>query len=197
MFTRKKILLEERYPCQVSSEKHSMSWLCLLDALGFPSPSTKVLFQHDPVPRHLLFLVPISYLVSTFPEESSFPASPAFLEHSIINHSPFLGSPSISGSSHIPGPFLPFLTQAPIFRTALHPQNLDPNSRSKAQNSQVILPVLCPCGEESLFIGTLMNFLVTTASFPKPVSSPCLISSWVSENHRVVCKELYGMRKLK
>lgn len=51
MFTREKIFLEEGCPCQLSSEKHSTSWLCLLDALGFPSPSTKVLFQHDPVPR--------------------------------------------------------------------------------------------------------------------------------------------------
>lgn len=151
-FSREKIFVERECPCEVSSEKHCMSWIGLLDALASRLLALRSYFSMILFPDHLLFLVPVSYTVSTFPEQSSFPASPAILEHSVINSSPFLRSPSISRSSHNPGPFLPFLTQASTFGTALYPQNLEPNSRSRAQGSQV-LPVPCPSGVESWFIG--------------------------------------------
>ena len=138
----RKYLLKRGCPCQVSSEKHFMLWGDFRPprCTNFPSPSTEVLFQHALFPEHLLFLVPISYTVSTFPEKSSFPACPPILEYSIISSSPFLRSPSFP--DHPKFPFLPFLTQAR--RTVLQPQNLELNSRSTAWSSQVTLPVPCP-----------------------------------------------------
>ena len=157
-------------------------------------PSLRLRFHSSMAlfPEQLLFLVPISYTVSTFPEQPSFLASPLILEYSIINSSPFLRSPFISRLSHILSSFLPFVTQAPIFRTTLHPQNLEPNSRSRTQSFQATLPVPCPSGVEPWFAGTLVSFLVTPASSLKPASSPCLTSRWVSENHRAVCKDSFA-----
>lgn len=53
MFTRKKIFLERSCPCQVSSEKHFMSWIGFRSprSTAFSSPSPRGLFQHAPVPR--------------------------------------------------------------------------------------------------------------------------------------------------